>query len=68
MKEATMNGEERVLKLDNYEYGVVVNALVDLRNDLIEEERPTDAVDDLLIKAIDAPTKKLKRRDRDETR
>jgi len=63
-----MNGEERVLKLDNYEYGVVVNALVDLRNDLIEEERPTDAVDDLLIKAIDAPTKKLKRRDRDETR
>jgi hypothetical protein len=63
-----MNGEERVLTLDTYEYGVVLNALNDMRNDLIEEQRPTDAVDDLLIKAIDAPTKKQKRRDHDEAR
>jgi hypothetical protein len=59
---------ERVLTLDHYEYGVVVNALNDMRNDLIEEQRPTDAVDDLLIKTIDAPTKKQKRRDYDEAR
>lgn len=58
-----MQDEERVLTLDNYEYGVVVNALNELRNDLIEEKRPTDAVDDLLLKTIDAPTKKQKRRD-----
>lgn len=58
-----MKEEERVLTLDGYEYGVVVNALNDLRNDLIEEQRPTDAVDELLIKTIDAPTKKQKRRD-----
>lgn len=55
--------EERVLKLDDYEYGVVVNALNGLRNDLIEEQRPTDAVDDLLLKTIDAPTKRQKRRE-----
>lgn len=54
---------ERVLTLDNYEYGVMVNALNEFRNDLIEEERSTDAVDDLLIKTIDAPTKKQKRGD-----
>jgi len=58
-----MKQEERVLTLDNYEYGVVVNALNDMRNDLIEEQRPTDAVDDLLLKTIDAPTRKQKRRD-----
>lgn len=58
-----MKEEERVLTLDGYEYGVMVNALNDLRNDLIEEQRPTDAVDELLIKTIDAPTKKQKRRD-----
>ncbi|MHB1314593.1 MAG: hypothetical protein ACYCX2_03815 [Christensenellales bacterium] len=58
-----MKEEERVLTLDNYEYGVVVNALNDMRNDLIEEQRPTDAVDDLLLKTIDAPTRKQKRRD-----
>jgi hypothetical protein len=63
-----MREEERVLTLDNYEYGVVVNALNDLRNDLIEEQRPTDAVDDLLIKTIDAPTRKQKRRDEGKER
>lgn len=63
-----MKEEERVLTLDNYEYGVVVNALNELRNDLIEEKRPTDAVDDLLLKTIDAPTRKQKCRSHDEAR
>jgi len=60
-----MKEEERVLTLDDYEYGVVVN---ELRNDLIKDERPTDAVDELLLKTIDAPTKKHKRRKQDEAR
>lgn len=55
--------EERVLRLDNYEHGVVVNALNELRNDLIEEQRPTDAVDDLLLKTIDAPARRQKHRE-----
>ena len=63
-----MKEEERVLTLDNYEYGVVVNALNEFRNDLIKDERATDAVDELLLKTIDAPTKKLKRRKQDEAR
>lgn len=59
--------DKRVLVLDKYEHGVVINALNEMRNDLIEEERPTDAVDDLLLKAIDAPSKKVKVKD-DEAR
>lgn len=55
--------EKRVLTLDRYEHGVVINALNDMRNDLIEEERPTDFVDEVLLKAIDAPTKKVRSRD-----
>ncbi|MFZ5967636.1 MAG: hypothetical protein ACOYVK_10765 [Bacillota bacterium] len=62
-----MKEEERVLTLDDYEYGVVVNALNELRNDLIKDERPTDAVDELLLKTIDAP-KKQKRRKFNEAR
>ena len=58
--------ERRILKLDSFEHGVVVNALNEMRNDLIGEERPTDLVDEVLLKAIDAPTKKV--RCRDETR
>ena len=55
--------EKRVLVLDRYEHGVVINALNDMRNDLIGEDRPTDIVDELLLKTIDAPTKKVKSRD-----
>lgn len=55
--------EKRVLTLDRYEHGVVTNALNEMRNDLLEEERPTDILDEVLLKVIDAPTKKEKRRD-----
>ena len=60
--------EKRVLTLDRYEHGVVVNALNELRNDLLEEQRSTDIVDEVLLKAIDAPTKKEKRRAEREER
>lgn len=55
--------EKRVLTLDRYEHGVVINALNEMRNDMLEEERPTDILDEVLLKVIDAPTKKEKRRD-----
>ena len=55
--------EKRVLTLNRYEHGVVVNALNEMRNDLICEDRSTDIVDEVLLKSIDAPV-----RSRDETR
>lgn len=55
--------EKRVLTLDRYEHGVVINALNEMRNDLLEEERPTDIVDEVLLKTIDAPVKKCRSRD-----
>ena len=59
--------EKRVLTLDHCEHGVVVNALNEMRNDLLEEERPTDMVDEILLKVIDAPAKKVRCRN-DEAR
>ena len=61
-----MAQEKRILELDKYEYGVVFSTLNDKRNELLKEQRPTDAVDDVLLKVIDAPAKK--RRWRDEAR
>ena len=55
--------EKRVLTLDKYEHGVVVNALNEMRNDLLEEQRSTDIVDEVLLKAIDAPTQTVRGRD-----
>lgn len=58
--------EKHILALDKYEHGVVINALNEMRNDLLEEQRSTDIVDEVLLKTIDAPVKKV--RVRDETR
>lgn len=37
-------------KLDDYEIRIIILALNELRNQLIQEGRYTDAVDELLIK------------------
>ena len=58
--------EKRVLPLDKYEHGVVINALNEMRNDLIGEDRPTDIVDEILLKTIDAPVKKVRFGSREE--
>lgn len=54
--------EKHVLELDHYERGVVIHALNDMRNDMIGEDRPTDLIDEVLLKAIDAPVKKVRSR------
>ena len=63
-----MKKQERILSLNHYEHGIVIHALNALRNDLIGEKRPTDAVDDLLLKMIDAPLLNKKRWRHYETR
>ncbi len=59
-------GEKRILELDRYEHGVVISALNEMRNDLIGEKRSTDIVDEVLLKAIDAPTRKARGKLREE--
>lgn len=53
-----MKEEMRTLEIDKYEYGIIINALNLLRNQQIKESRPTDPVDELLIKVIETPQKK----------
>lgn len=59
-------GEKRILELDRYEHGVVISALNEMRNDLIGKKRSTDIVDEVLLKAIDAPTRKARGKLREE--
>lgn len=58
-----MPDERRVVTLDDFEQRLMVNGLTDFRNDLLREEKPTEDVDDLILKVIDAPTKKEKRKE-----
>jgi len=48
----------KVLELDKYEIGILINALNEFRNQLIQQKRETAPVDEVLLKAIDAPEKK----------
>lgn len=41
---------KRRFKFDDYEVNIIIRALIELRNQLIEEGRYTDAVDEILLK------------------
>ena len=45
---------------DEYERGIIINALNDKRNALIKKGRYTDAVDEVLLKVINEKQKRLK--------
>ena len=53
-----MAEEKRVVELSDFEHRLLVNGLAGFRTDLIREDKPTEDVNDLLIKDIDAPKKK----------
>ena len=48
------------LALTDNEYSLIINALNDLRNELMAQGRYTDAVDDVLVKFIGAKKMKFK--------
>lgn len=49
-----MSNEKRVLELDQYEHSLLIHSLNERRNQMIKEQEPTDAVDEILLKIIDA--------------
>ena len=57
-----MAEEKKVVTLDDFEQRLMVSGRMDFRNDLLRDEKPTEDINDLILKAIDAPTKKEKRR------
>lgn len=70
-----MNNEKRVMEIDKTEFAIIVNALMSMRNALLQEEKETDLVDKVIRKTIKTPTKqkkgilyKTKRNDKYESR
>lgn len=52
--------QKRYLYLDDKEISVVLQSLILLKNTLIREGRYTDCVDELIVKVMEAPTRKIK--------
>jgi len=48
------------LYLDIHERKITVHSLVELKNQLIQQGRYTDCIDELIYKIANAPVKKLK--------
>lgn len=54
-----------LIKVSDFEQRILVNGMNRFRNDLIREDLPTEDVDDILLKIIDAPPAKRKRAERE---
>lgn len=54
--------EKRVIEVDDYQHGLIINSLNDRRNELVELGRDTEFVDETLIEVMDVPTKKQRKK------
>ena len=54
-----MKEKRRYFFLDDFEHRLLVGCLMTARNEYIHEGKPTEDVNELILKIIDAPTKKL---------
>ena len=62
-----MAEEQYLLNLSSFEKRLLVQGMNHFRNNLIKEGKPTEDVDDVLLKLIDAKLiKKGKRKEREE--
>lgn len=51
---------KRCLVLDDFEYRLLVGCVNKARTMFIDEDKPIEDISSLLLKIIDAPTKKIK--------
>lgn len=60
---SALSSEARILELEPGDYGVIFNSLNDKRNELLAGGKTTDAVDEVILKVANSPTKKSRGRD-----
>lgn len=55
-----MREQKYHIYLDSHERKLLIHSLVELKNQLIQQGKYTDCVDELVFKVINAPTKRIK--------
>lgn len=67
--------DKRLMEMNQTDYAIIINALMNMRNSLLKEQQETDIIDKVIRKTIKAPSKekkeifhKFKRKDAYETR
>ena len=57
-----MSEIRRVIEVTDFEHRLIVNCMRTARNEYIDEGAPTEDVSRLMVKVMEAPTKKEKRK------
>ena len=60
--------EKRVVELTDFEHRVMMKALSDQRNELLSKEQSTEDLSEIILKVIDAPTEKERKKQKREER
>jgi hypothetical protein len=55
-----MREKKNHLYVDSRERSILLHSLVELKNQLIQQGRYTDCVDELIFKVVNAPVKRMK--------
>ena len=55
-----MREKKNHLYVDSQERSILLHCLVELKNQLIQQGRYTDCVDELIFKVVNAPIKRMK--------
>ena len=70
-----MSTDTRIMEMNQVEYAIIVNSLMNMRNTLKREEKDTDLDDTVIRKTLKIPTKqtgglfyRMKRKDNHESR
>ena len=58
-----MRADYRVIELDEFNHNLLINGLNEFRNMLLNQGKPTEDVDNLLLKRIDAKKRRERRRE-----
>ena len=51
---------KRYMYLDNEQHNTLLHCLVEFKNDLVRQGRTADIVDEVILKVMNAPVKKLR--------
>jgi len=57
---AIMREKKKHLYVDSQERSILLHSLVELKNQLIQQGRYTDCIDELIFKIANAPVKRMK--------
>ena len=55
-----MEDDKKIMEVDRVAYAIILNSLINMKNEMREQEKETDLIDKVIVKIIKAPSKQKK--------